>query len=148
MDNIQGCVILSWSPSISPSSLCCLSLWWHVALANSIFHFLKRGMSLCWHVAQTWGSFLMLFHSSRQVPCGSIWLIVLFQWLGLSPINSGIPFLPSYISHIFSFDLCRPAPRLGVFVFRHPCLALSILIFSSFRLFFNFQNVWNCSVFV
>ena len=38
-----------------------------------------------------------------------------FQYLGLSPINSGIPLLPSQISHIFSFDLCRPAPCLGVF---------------------------------
>ena len=39
----------------------------------------------------------------------------LFQCLVLSHINSGISFLLSYISHIFSPDLCRPAPRLGVF---------------------------------
>ena len=38
-----------------------------------------------------------------------------FQYLGLSLINSGIPLLPSHISHIFSSDLCRSAPCLGVF---------------------------------
>ena len=41
-----------------------------------------------------------------------------FQYLGLSLINSGIPLLPSHISHIFSPDLCCLAPRLGVFF--HP----------------------------
>lgn len=39
----------------------------------------------------------------------------LFQWPGLSPINGGILFLPSHISHILSSDLYCPVPRLGVF---------------------------------
>ena len=60
-----------------------------------------------------------------------------FQCLGLLPINSAIPLLPSYISHIFSSNICHLVPRLGVFfsVFSHPRLEPSIL----FSLFLGFS---------
>ena len=153
MDDIQGWVNLNWSPSIALSSLCCLSLLlWFMAIwfwfNNFSFSFFFRSCPWCWHVVQSRGSFIMSFRSSREVPCGSIWLVASFQWLGLSPINSGIPLLPSHISYIFSSDLCRLVPSLGVSVFSHPRLDPSILFFSSLGFFSVFQNVWNHSVFV
>ena len=115
---------------------CCFDLWWFDFDLMMIFFF--RPCPKCWHMVQSRGSFIMSFRSLREVPRGFVWLVASFQWLGLSPINSGIPLLRSHISYIFSSDLCRPAPHLGVSVFSHPRLELGILFFLSFRFFFSF----------